>query len=119
MQVVVPVEGSPSAGPESQGSARCPWQDPCKGTYQIGQGPGDMGVLEPVWRWGGGRGPRQATSRAPHTLIYEGSLGLPEWEALTGPDPLPGSERAEGWSGPQLQPPTEEATSKRRGRRAW
>lgn len=69
-------------------------------------GSGSLGEMR---GWGA---QRQATCGASHPSFWAVSLGLLEWEALPGSDPLPISEHAGGTAQPQLQPPTEEAVSK-------
>ena len=81
-----------------------------------GQALGRRGSRSPGGKLGVGPGTAPGCLWGSHTFIYEAALGLPEREEPPGSDPRPGSERAAGTDRPQLQPPTAEATSKRRGR---
>lgn len=89
------------AGPGVPGSARCLGR---RGSHSLGAG--GVGAV------GSGRPPAGS-----HTVIYELPLGSPERGASEGLTPAQ-FRACGGTRRLQLQPPTEEAASKRWGRRA-
>lgn len=94
-------ESDRDAGPGVPGSARCPRAE---GSRSLGGG--GVGAV------GSGRPPAGSPP-----VIYELPLGSPEREASQGLTPAQ-LRACGGTRRPQLQPPTEEAASKRWGRRA-